>query len=1131
MKKQFNNCNKISSLKTKMKISLFLFLLINLTFAKSLSQDKITMNIESATIFEVIDEIESNTDYKFIYITNVYDFEKKISISVIDQSIKLVLDMIFDNKLEYEVLGKKVFLREKAISIPLKTSVLNQTEQQNEISGIVVDENGTPLPGASVLEKGTNNGTVTDFNGNFSLTVSNENPILAVSYIGFTTIEIAADGQSTINVILQEDTTGLDEIVVTGYGTTAKKDVTGAISSVKGDDFKNQPVSGIDKALQGRVAGVQVVRNGGAPGSSTSILIRGTGTVNNSDPLYIVDGFPTSSIDGLNPNDIEAIDVLKDASASAIYGTRAANGVVIITTRKGRSGKTKMNVDIYTGLSNVAKKVDVLDASTLAEIKRERYANDGLPVDPIWNDPQYQTQRTNWQDELFDTGITKNIDLSISGGSEKSTFMVSMGYYDEQGIIKKSKADRFSLRINSDHKVSKWLKIGQNMSLSTRTSSGSDFTNETGYDGLIWQSLRFNPGLPVLEADGSYSSSQANSQLGDLNNPILIRDIQDDNNRTTRLLSNLSTEVSIIDGLKFKANFGVDASVNDYRSFEPQILDQILQRAQNAAKRSYSQRFSLLMEYFLAYDKSFGDHEIGIVGGFTEQYIDAQGFNAMSTDLSDEDPTKRFLTAGTPARTREFKSPTLGLSSMFARANYSYKGKYLLTATVRSDKSSIFAEGNRRSTFPAFSLGWRLSDEDFFDVPFISELKLTGGFGELGNQNIDPNQYLARIARTGGVTFGIDGNTRVFNDAQISFANPLIGWETVKMTNYGANISFLDNRLTSTFNYFIKNTEDMLLQPPAIGSQGINPSPFLNVGEVQNKGLEIELNWQNSKGEFNYNIGANAAFISNEVVRLAQEGTYLGSLTYGRSQSELSRTYEGNPMATFYGWRTDGLFQTQAEVDSHANQPGAVPGDVRFVDINNDNEIDDKDREILGSPHPKMTYGINANMSYKGFDVTMFFLGLAGVEIYNAGRMEGLDASYNFNYFSEITGRWTGEGTSNTIPRVSTLSTNLNYRTSDMFIESGDFLRLKTLTIGYTLPTLVTDKLGLSRLRFYVSGQNVFTITGYSGADPELGLSRTQGPNPLDVVNLPGRSNLQQNVDFAQFPQARTFLLGVNIGF
>lgn len=472
------------------------------------------------------------------------------------------------------------------------------------------------------------------------------------------------------------------------------------------------------------------------------------------------------------------------------------------------------------------------------------------------------------------------------------------------------------------------------------------------------------------------------------------------------------------------------------------------------------------------------------------------------------------MTNGDEDEATEFRTND-GLRSVFGRLNYGYKNRYLLTATLRSDESSRFAEGNRRGTFPAFSLGWRISQEPFFNVPAISNLKVTGGWGELGNQNISRLQYLARLSAGRRYSFGLDGSNQVEGVSQVSIANPDITWETVVMSNFGLEIGFLENKLSTNFNYFIKNTEDMLLQPPAIGSQGSIASPFQNVGKVENKGLEIELNWQDTQGEFSYGIGANASFVKNRVVKLV-DGNFLASDFYGRPNQELSRTFEGEPIATFYGWKANGLFQTQAEIDAHATQEGAVPGDVRFVDIDNNGIIDDEDRTIIGSPHPDMTYGLNANLAYKGFDFTAFFLGSAGVDIYNADRMQGLDASYPFNVYSDILDRWTGPGTSNTVPRVSTRRTNLNHRTSDLFIESGDYFRLKNMTLGYSLPTDYIEKINLSRLRLYITGQNIFTITGYSGLDPELGL--TDG-------------NLQQNVDFAQFPQPRTFLLGINLSF
>ncbi len=1081
---------------------------------QSVKDVKLSIELQNASLKECFAEIEKQTDYRFSYDHFLVDSNVKINFK---SKKKSVSDLLLE-------ISKKADLKFKQINNNINVQRLENAEQENEveviIQGVTITgkvtstEDSEGLPGVNVIVKGTSNGTVTDIEGNYSLEVPGAEAILVFSSVGYTKQEVVVGSRSKIDLVLLVDLRALDEIVVIGYGTAEKKDVTGAISSVKGEDFKNIPVDGVDKALQGRIAGVQVVPNGGAPGASTSIRIRGAGTVNNSEPLYIVDGIPTSSIDGINPNNIESIEVLKDASASAIYGTRAANGVVIVSTIKGNEGQAlRMNIDMYTGVSNVIKTLDVLDASTLAEIKRERYANDGIPVNSIWEDPQYQTQKTDWQNELFTTGKTQNIDLSISGGSEKSSFMFALGYYNEEGIIQKSMADRLTLQINSNHKINNWLRVGQNLSLSTRTDNG--FNTNSAQNGLIWSAIRFHPGLPVMDDNGNYSSNQISSEFGDINNPIFEVDINDADNRNTRLLGNVTAEISLTADLKLKANFGVDGGIHDGRSFSPQILNQIRQRTTNSANRAYDQSFSFLMEYFLTYEKTFGaDHKVGFVGGFTQQSFDYQGFSASANNLPDEDPSQRFLSTGTANSTNEYKAHD-GLQSLFGRVNYAYKDKYLLTATVRSDESSKFKEGERQGIFPAFSLGWRLSDEEFFNVPFISDMKVTGGWGQLGNQNIDRLQYLARISRGQRYSFGLDGSNQVVGANQSSFANENITWETVTMTNIGLALGFVDNKLTTNFNYFIKDTDDMLLSPPTIGAQGNNPSPFLNVGEVRNKGLEIELGWKDNKGDFGYGISANAAFINNEVVKLV-DGNFLGSRLYGRPNVEISRTYEGNPIGTFYGWRADGLFQTQAEIDSHADQPGAEPGDVRFVDLNNDNIIDDKDREIIGSPHPKVTYGINANLNYKGFDVNMFFLGVGGVEIFNADRMQGLDATYPFNLYSEITGRWTGSGTSNEIPRVSTLRTNQNHRPSDMFIESGDFFRLKNMVVGYTIPSTTTDKIGLSRLRVYVAAQNLFTITNYSGFDPELGL--TDG-------------NLQQNVDFAQFPQARTFTVGVNIGF
>ncbi len=993
---------------------------------------------------------------------------------------------------------------------------------QEVVSGTVTAQsNGEPLPGVNVVLKGTSTGTITDAEGTYRLNISGENPVLVFSYIGYISQEMAINNQSEINITLAEDLQTLSEVVVVGYGTQEKRDVTGAVSSVKGNQIQNLPVAGATQALQGRAAGVNVVRNGGAPGNTGSIRIRGTGTVNNADPLVVIDGVPAGSINDVNPNDIASIEILKDASASAIYGTRAANGVVIITTKRGDFEQPiRFSVSGYTGVSNAINTIDVLDAPTLAELKRERYLNDGIEINPIWEDPQYQTQRTNWQDELLGQGSTRNLDLSVSGGGASSSFVLSGGYYDEDGMIKNSYFRRLSLRLNSDHKVGERFRIGESLQLTTQ--KGNTPNTLSAQTGVLWSAIRFHPGLPVRLEDGTYGSSQVSGEFGDINNPIFTVDTDDLNETRHRLLGNISGEYQIVEGLKLKANFGLDAYIRDLYNFEIIIDKQIRARSRNALTREYEEFYSFLSEYFLSYDKTLAEkHQIGFVGGYTSQTFNTDGFRARKLDFPDESSAQRYLNAGGTLSEIGGGRSYDALASWFGRATYNFDERYLLTATFRADGSSKFAEGNKWGSFPAFSLGWRISEEDFFqNVGWISNLKLTGGWGQLGNQNVARLQYLALI--NSGIRYSFGGNA-VVGAAQGRVPNPDISWETAEMTNIGLDIGVMDNQLLANINYFIKDTRDMLLAPPIIGSIGNAQIPDQNVGSLRNQGLEIELSYQKSTGDFTYAFSGNASFISNEVTKL-YDGNFLASQRYGRPNQEISRTYEGQPIATFYGWRTDGLYQTAEEIQNDpniANDPRKaegliLPGDVRFIDLNDDGLIDEEDREILGSPHPDMVYGLNADLTYKGFDLSLFFLGNAGISIYNADRMQGIDPTYPFNMYAETVNRWTGPNTSNTIPRMTTKRDNLNHRTSDLFIEKGDFFRLKNLVLGYTLPSSLMEKAGLTKARVFVTGQNVFTITGYSGLDPELGY--TDG-------------NLQINVDYAQYPQARTWTLGASITF
>ena len=914
-----------------------------------------------------------------------------------------------------------------------------------------------------------------------------------------------------------------------GYGTQEKKDVTGAVSSVKGNDIQNLPVAGASQALQGRAAGVNVVRNGGAPGNGGAIRIRGTGTINNADPLIIIDGVPAGSLNDVNPNDIASIEVLKDASASAIYGTRAANGVVIVTTKRGDFKQPlRFTVNGYTGVSNAVKTIDVLDAPTLAALKRERYTNDGIAINPIWEDPQYQTQKTNWQDALLGQGTTQNVDISLAGGGENSSFLLSGGYYDEQGMINSSFFRRLSLRINSDHKISKRFKVGESLQLTSQ--KGSDINTLSAQTGVLWSAIRFHPGLPVQYPDGSYGSSQVSGEFGDINNPIFTVNTQDQSSTRHRILGNVTGELQLIDGLKLKANFGLDGYIYDDHNFQIIIDDQIRANSRNSLSRSYQEYYSLLNEYFLSYDKTLAEkHQINFVGGYTAQTFNTNGFSAQKMDFPDESAAQRYLDAGGSLSSINGSRAYDALVSWFGRVNYNYDERYLMTATFRADGSSKFVKGNQWGYFPAFSLGWRISEENFFrNIDFISNLKLTGGWGQLGNQNVPRLQYLALISS--GIRYDF-GGSQVVGAAQSRIPNPDIAWETAEMTNIGLDIGFLNDQLYASLNYFIKDTRDMLLAPPTIGSIGTALIPDQNVGSLRNQGLEVEVGFQKSTGDFTYSLSGNASFIQNEVTKL-YDGNFLASQRYGRSNQEIARTYEGHPIATFYGWRTDGLYQTVEDIENDPNiakdprrTDGLIqPGDVRFIDLNDDGLIDEQDREILGSPHPKVVYGLNGNFTYKGFDLSLFFLGNAGLKIYNADRMQGLDPTYPFNMYAEVENRWHGANTSNSIPRMTTKRDNLNHRTSDLFIESGDFFRLKNLVLGYTVPPALTERIGLTRARVFITGQNVFTLTGYSGMDPELGYTDAD-PNDNDP------DNLQLNVDYAQYPQARTWTFGANLTF
>jgi len=1007
---------------------------------------------------------------------------------------------------------------------------------QRAITGKVTSTaDSTGLPGVTITYQGAPGGGVTDAAGRFSLQVPAGVRALSFSYVGYRQQTFTIGDQSNINITLEVASKGLNEVLVVGYGTQTRRDVTGTISSIKGADIKNLPVSDAAQALQGRASGVDIVRSDGSPGTTPSIRIRGTGTINNAEPLVVIDGVPAGGINDVNPNDIASIEVLKDASSSAIYGTRAANGVIIITTKKGNYGeKLRASANVYHGFTNVIRTIPLLTAPELVTLKQERYTNDGVAVDPLWQDPYYATQRTDWQDAVLRSGKITNADVSLRGGNQSSTYMFSGGYYDEKGIVENSYFKRFTVRINSEHKLGKRLKVGENLQLTYKENWGFDtYSSQTG---LLFSTLRFNPAIPVRNDDGSYGSSKASNELGDINNPVYTLETSDGWNKNYRLLGNVYAELEILDGLTLRGSYGYDGSIYNQYSFVPKVLDQTRTRDHAELWNRSESNNSELGEVFLTYNKLLAqNHRVTVTGGYSVQTQKGYFFRAEGWGLNDEDPSQRVLD-----NVNEYHAingnfnPQSALASGFVRGFYGYKDRYLVTATFRADGSSRFPKDKRWGYFPAFSLGWRLSDESWFkgnvSPKAVSSVKITGGWGQLGNQNVADFQYLAPINRDRRYSFGGNPLTGIWASR---LANPDITWEKAEMTNISLEAGFLDNKLNAVITWFNKNTRDMLVPAPALDVHGTSNIPDRNIGEMNNKGWEIELNYQGGTKDFSYNIGANASFIKNRVTKLYEQGTFIGSTLYGRQGAEISRTYEGQPIASFYGWKTGGVYQTQDQINKDPNitndtrKASIKPGDMIFLDQNGDGIVNEQDRVYLGSPNPDVTYGIQAGASYKGFDLSLSFAGVAGVKLYNADRMQGTDPAYPYNMYAEMMGRWHGEGTSNDIPRVTLNSANQNNRVSDRFIESGAYFSLRNISLGYTIPAALWGRTGISDMRVYVAAQNLFIITDYTGLTPILGY--TSGSNSYDSKTNDG--NRQRGVDVAAYPQARTITFGATLNF
>lgn len=985
-------------------------------------------------------------------------------------------------------------------------------------------DDGLEVIGATITIKGAPGGTITDYDGMYELVVPGEQSVLVFSYVGFKTAEQTVGARRQIDVVLATDVSVLGEVIVVGYGTQKRSNISGAVSTVTADEITQTPVLRTEQALQGRTAGVQVTQNSGSPGSALTVRIRGIGTINNSDPLYIVDGVPVEGIDFLNPNDIENINVLKDAASAAIYGSRGANGVVLITTKGGRKKQEgRISYDAYYGAQSPWKLINLLSAREYAILSNEAHIAAGKTPLPEFTNPDALGEGTDWLDAIFQDAGMASHQLTLSGGSERSAYTVSGNYFTQDGIVggPKSGFQRYTVRLNTTHDVKDWLTIGNTLGITNLKRSFLPENNE--FTTPLVRALNMDPVTRVRRSDGEYAYSRYSDT--DIVNPVNAIEKTHNAWVSNRLVGSVFGELRLAKGLTFRSTYSTDVTFAQQNTFFPRYdlsINPLLSDAPggeknlvNSVVKQHNEWKNWQWENVMTYNRSFGvKHDVTLTAGTTalENRFDYSG--GANTNLPTNDPKDAFISNTIDPITSQSAyagAVESALFSVFGRANYEYDDKYLFSATFRADGSSRFGANNRFGYFPSVSGGWVISREDFFDVKSISFLKLRASWGQNGNDRIGDYTFTTIVNAGQNYTFG--PNEVITNGAvPLVSANPDLKWETVSQTNFGLDMELMNGRFNLSSDYYIKTTTDMLYAAPIPFVAGTLP-PVRNIGSVENKGLELALQYRNREGAVSYSVGGNIAFVANQVIGLGEGGEPVLTGRVQSANATVARTEVGRPIAGFYGYVTDGIFQTQQEVAAHAFQnEQTAPGDIRFKDLNGDGVVDILDQTFIGNPTPKYTFGLNADCAYKGFDFSLFVLGSQGNDIYNA------TVRYDFTYVNRpvsVLNRWTGPGTSDSEPRVNLNDPNQNARVSDRFVEDGSFIRLKNVQLGYSVPGTILRKMKIQKFRVYVSAQNLFTFTRYSGLDPEIG----------------ALSALEIGIDRGFYPQSRTFLGGLSVTF
>jgi TonB-linked SusC/RagA family outer membrane protein len=1083
----------------------FLFILLAClqVSAKTYSQDKITVNLQSADLKKALTVIERKSDYHFLYNEAIIANKPKIDLNVKDAEITSVLDKILvANGINYRILNNNL--------VVLKADAdKNKIEIPDiRVSGKVTGLNGTPLSGVSVTIKGANTGTTTDDAGNYSIAVPNENAVLVFSYVGYTTQEVTVGNRSTINISLLASANQLDQVVVVGYGTQRKIDVTGSVTQVKGEEVSKQPVFNPVSALQGKVAGVQITNNG-APGSSPQIRIRGVGTVYGSrNPLYVVDGVWFDDISFLSSNDIDNISILKDASAESIYGIRAANGVVLITTKKGRSGQATVNYNGYAGWQKVTDQIKMADATQYATIINELSLIGGSA--PLFADNSIYGKGTDWYHQILRDALVTSHQVSVSGGADRSTYNFSLSYLDQDGIVEKNNFQRYTGRLQNDIQIFKSLKAGY-------TVTGAYSKSKDIPGGIFRQLYTAGPVVPVHYLDGIYGDPN-DFKLGGGNNynPQTTLDYFDQTSKNYRLTGNTYVELKFASHFTAKTSIGGEYGQGEVVGFTPIYTATLAQRSTRTSLNvSRAETRNWILENTLSYTNKIGDHNFTVLAGQSAQRYKFYSLSASVLDVPDKTEADHYITLGTDSTKRSNDAGDLStIASYFGRLSYSFANRYLLSASIRADGSSKFTGSQRWGYFPSVGVGWVVSSEKFMQGQQIFDnLKLRGSWGKIGNASVPSNISTLRVT---SFPLAVYGNTTGTSNSIASVVPPVTYWEKGVGTDVGLEAAFLKNKLYIEADYYLRKTENAIFDIPILGSLGMSSSRIIgNQATFQNKGFEFSATWKDviSK-DLSYTISGNIGINDNKVLEVSTGANPIygggGGLTGG---ALATRTMAGRPIGEFYGYQVAGIFQNAAQI-AGSSQKTAQPGDFIYVDQNKDGQISGLDRVPLGNPNPKYSYGINTNWTYKQFDLTLDFQGVAGVKVYNAnlGWRYG-NENYTLDFYNN---RWHGEGTSNVYPSAN-IGGGTNYLPNSFYVEDGSYFRIRNMQLGYTISKSMLDRWRIKSLRVYANAQNAFNFFKYRGFSPELPAA--------------DNSPLNAGIDANVYPLYATYNFGINLNF